>query len=69
MKRKEPVINNLDESLFDDRELYYQCLFVADPQDTVIIKNTSIDECKFMVGMAKFLLDFTEKESCGKCIH
>ena len=48
MKRKEPVISNLEESLFDDCDQYYQCLFVADPQDTVIIKNTSIDECKFV---------------------
>ena len=28
-----------------------------------------MDECTCMVGMAKFFLDFTAKESCGKCIH
>ena len=28
-----------------------------------------MDEDTCMVGMAKFFLDFTAKESCGKCIH
>lgn len=28
-----------------------------------------MDETTCMVGMAKFFLDFTAKESCGKCIH
>ena len=28
-----------------------------------------MDETTCMVGMAKFLLDFTAKESCGKCVH
>lgn len=28
-----------------------------------------IDESTCMVEMAKFFLDFTRKESCGKCIH
>lgn len=28
-----------------------------------------IDETACMVEMAKFFLDFTKKESCGKCIH
>lgn len=28
-----------------------------------------MDEGTCMVGMAKFFLDFTTKESCGKCIH
>ena len=28
-----------------------------------------MDEGICMVGMAKFFLDFTAKESCGKCIH
>lgn len=28
-----------------------------------------MDETTCMVGMAKFFLDFTTKESCGKCIH
>lgn len=28
-----------------------------------------MDESTCMVGMAKFFLDFTTKESCGKCIH
>ncbi len=28
-----------------------------------------MDEGTCMVGMAKFFLDFTAKESCGKCIH
>lgn len=28
-----------------------------------------MDETTCMVGMAKFFLDFTRKESCGKCIH
>ncbi len=28
-----------------------------------------MDESTCMVGMAKFFLDFTAKESCGKCIH
>ena len=28
-----------------------------------------LDEGTCMVGMAKFFLDFTAKESCGKCIH
>ena len=28
-----------------------------------------MDEGACMVGMAKFFLDFTAKESCGKCIH
>lgn len=49
MKRKEPVINNLIESLLIGQEdNYYQCLFVENPKDTIIIKNTSIDECKFV---------------------
>ncbi len=28
-----------------------------------------MDESTCMVGLAKFFLDFTAKESCGKCIH
>ena len=28
-----------------------------------------MDEDTCMVGMAKFFLDFTAAESCGKCIH
>ena len=28
-----------------------------------------MDERTCMVGMAKFFLDFTAKESCGKCVH
>ena len=28
-----------------------------------------MDESTCMVGMAKFFLDFTSKESCGKCVH
>lgn len=28
-----------------------------------------MDESTCMVGMAKFFLDFTTKESCGKCVH
>ena len=28
-----------------------------------------MDENTCMVGMAKFFLDFTAKESCGKCVH
>ena len=28
-----------------------------------------LDEDTCMVGMAKFFLDFTAKESCGKCVH
>jgi len=28
-----------------------------------------MDESTGMVGMAKFFLDFTSKESCGKCVH
>ena len=28
-----------------------------------------MDDSTCMVGMAKFLLDFTAKESCGKCVH
>ena len=28
-----------------------------------------MDQTTCMVGMAKFFLDFTAKESCGKCIH
>ena len=28
-----------------------------------------MDEGTCMVGMAKFFLDFTAKESCGKCVH
>lgn len=28
-----------------------------------------MDESTCMVGMAKFFLDFTDKESCGKCVH
>lgn len=28
-----------------------------------------MDETTCMVGMAQFFLDFTRKESCGKCIH
>lgn len=28
-----------------------------------------MDEDTCMVGMAKFFLDFTAKESCGKCVH
>ncbi len=28
-----------------------------------------MDEDTCMVGMAKFFLDFTSKESCGKCVH
>ena len=28
-----------------------------------------MDETTCMVGMAKFFLDFTAKESCGKCVH
>ncbi len=28
-----------------------------------------MDESTCMVGMAKFFLDFTAKESCGKCVH
>lgn len=28
-----------------------------------------MDESTCMVGMAKFFLDFTARESCGKCIH
>ena len=28
-----------------------------------------MDETNCMVDMARFFLDFTAKESCGKCIH
>ena len=28
-----------------------------------------MDETTCMVGMARFFLDFTSKESCGKCVH
>ncbi len=28
-----------------------------------------MDDSTCMVGMAKFFLDFTAKESCGKCVH
>ncbi len=28
-----------------------------------------MDESTCMVGMARFFLDFTSKESCGKCVH
>jgi ferredoxin len=28
-----------------------------------------MDESACMVGMAKFFLDFTAEESCGKCVH
>lgn len=28
-----------------------------------------MDDTTCMVGMAKFFLDFTTKESCGKCVH
>ena len=28
-----------------------------------------MDESTCMVGMAQFFLDFTAKESCGKCVH
>ena len=28
-----------------------------------------MDETTCMVGMARFFLDFTTKESCGKCVH
>ena len=28
-----------------------------------------MDESTCMVGMAKFFLDFTASESCGKCVH
>ena len=28
-----------------------------------------MDESTCMVGMVKFFLDFTSKESCGKCVH
>ena len=28
-----------------------------------------MDESTCMVGMTKFFLDFTSKESCGKCVH
>ncbi len=28
-----------------------------------------MDETTCMVDMARFFLDFTQKESCGKCIH
>ena len=28
-----------------------------------------MDQSTCMVGMAKFFLDFTAKESCGKCVH
>ena len=28
-----------------------------------------MDESTCMVGMAKFFLDFTAQESCGKCVH
>ena len=28
-----------------------------------------MDESTCMVGIAKFFLDFTTKESCGKCVH
>ena len=28
-----------------------------------------MDESTCMVSMAKFFLDFTAKESCGKCVH
>ena len=49
MKRREPVINELIESLFDNHENdYYQCLFTENPKDIFVIKNTSIDECKFV---------------------
>ena len=28
-----------------------------------------MDDCTCMVNMARFFLDFTAKESCGKCVH
>ena len=28
-----------------------------------------MDETTCMVDMARFFLDFTQKESCGKCVH
>ncbi len=55
----------------------------ADMQDTIIDYKTLsatgaimgsggmvvMDESTCMVGMARFFLDFTAKESCGKCTH
>ena len=49
MKRRRPIINNLNECCFHDLEdNFYQCLFTENPLGKQIIKNTTIEECKFV---------------------
>ena len=49
MKRREPVIHDLNKCSFHEIEdNYYQCLFNENPQQVIPIKNLTIEECKFI---------------------
>lgn len=49
MKRREPVIHDLNKCSFHEIEdNYYQCLFNENPQQAIPIKNLTIEECKFI---------------------
>lgn len=47
MKRKEPVIQNLNSEIFENCSNYYQCSFTKNPKQSIVIKNTVIEQCHF----------------------
>lgn len=47
MKRKEPVIQNLNSEIFENCSNYYQCSFTKNPKQSIVIKNTVIEQCQF----------------------
>lgn len=65
MKRRNPIIHNLNESVFNVKDDYYQYLFNQDVQDIITIKDTSFDECKFVkIDFSKIKLVNTHIVDC-----
>ena len=49
MKRRKPVIYDLNECCFHEVEdNYYQCLFTENPLGLITVKDMTIEECKFV---------------------
>lgn len=47
MKRKDPVIQNLNSEIFGNCVNYYQCSFTKNPKQSIAIKDTVIEQCRF----------------------
>ena len=47
MKRRDPVIQNLNPEIFENCSNYYQGIFTKNPKQSITIKNTTIEQCQF----------------------